>query len=157
MPGAGPSTDSMRADLAETRLEVHALRTQLSDSQAKLEVVECQLAAGGECTGKDEAVRHAFETQQGLRATIKNLEGQVNGQGWHCALGGWADGFNNGTVIRLSCGAQRAALVDLQPRAVLNRLGSQSAWLTLKLPSTGVCWSVFSCLLCQSRRLRAAS
>ena len=76
----GPTFDSLRADLAETKLVVHDLTTQLDEAKAQLEVAESMnRAVGDESQGDEATVKAAHEAQQGQAATIKRLEKEVNG------------------------------------------------------------------------------
>lgn len=94
--GGRPSMtiDSLRADLAETRLLVHDLNKQLEASKTKLEdaesrVVVAATAAAAAAAGRDDGdydaadeasiSKAAYEVQRTQTDTIKRLEKEVNG------------------------------------------------------------------------------
>jgi polyhydroxyalkanoate synthesis regulator phasin len=88
--GARPTLtiDSLRADLAETKLLVHDLHKQLQESKTKLEdsesrnIVAAASGAGGGKDGDDASnasMKAACEAQMVQRDTIRRLEREVNG------------------------------------------------------------------------------
>jgi|AntAceMinimDraft_1070359.scaffolds.fasta_scaffold15985_3 hypothetical protein len=77
-PGPGrsfQSIDSLRADLAETRLLVHELRKQLDETNVKLQCAEDKNAVAGGRNDVDASMGVVHEA----RDTIKRLEKEVSG------------------------------------------------------------------------------
>ena len=81
--------DSLRADLAETKLLVHDLNKQLEETRVKLEGAESRAVAAAAAAAaastdggkaKDGGDGDAYEAhEKGQRDTIKRLEKEVNG------------------------------------------------------------------------------
>ena len=73
-----PSIDTLRADLAESRLLERDLSAKLAETRARLADAEGRLAAGSGSATVEEAAARALETQRSMQQTIDRLTRELN-------------------------------------------------------------------------------